>query len=351
MSAAVAPDTVTIDRLVKTFPGATRAAVQAVSLELPAGSVTALLGPSGCGKTTTLNIIAGLLAPEAGDVRFGGRSVLGLPPERRPVAMVFQKALLFPHLNVAENVGFGLRMRGVARRDRERRVADLLALVRLEGYGGRRVHELSGGQEQRVALARGLVTEPRVLLLDEPFSQLDAALRAEMRTLVRDVQAELSVTTLFVTHDQVEAVEIADTLALMIEGRIEQHDVPRAFFERPATVATAAFFDAGNLIPGVICGQRFCSALGTLAVPGCHREGPATLVVRKESLRLGEGPGDNTVHGTVTGAQYRGTHIAVTVDVAGVRLSVTAPPSVSVTVGARVSVHLPPHACTIIARS
>ena len=159
---------VRLAHLTKTFPGAPAAAVDNVTLQLPAGTVTALLGPSGCGKTTTLNLLAGLLDPDDGDVLFAGQSVRGVVPERRPVGMVSQKALLFPHLSVADNVGFGLRMRRVPRRTREDRVAQMLALVDLDGFADRRVHQLSGGQEQRVALARALVTDPRVLLLDEP---------------------------------------------------------------------------------------------------------------------------------------------------------------------------------------
>ncbi|MEO7979708.1 MAG: ABC transporter ATP-binding protein, partial [Sporichthyaceae bacterium] len=235
MSAAPEATGLTLVGLSKCFAGAVTAAVADLSLTLPTGTLTALLGPSGCGKSTTLNLVAGLLDPDAGDVRFDGRSALDVPPERRPVAMVAQKALLFPHLTVADNVGFGLRMRRVPRTERSRRVSEMLALVGLEGFGGRRVHQLSGGQEQRVALARALVTEPRVLLLDEPFSALDTELRAQMRLLVRDLQRRLAVTTLFVTHDLAEAVELADTVALMLGGRLEQHGPTRAFYERPAT--------------------------------------------------------------------------------------------------------------------
>jgi ABC-type Fe3+/spermidine/putrescine transport system ATPase subunit len=342
------PETVTLSGLTKRFTPTGRPAVDDVSIELPAGTLTALLGPSGCGKSTTLNLLAGLLPPDAGDVRFGERSVLGTPPEQRPVAMVFQRALLFPHLDVAGNVGFGLRMRRVPRRERRDRVEEMLELVQLPGYGDRRVHELSGGQEQRVALARALVTDPRVLLLDEPFSQLDANLRTSMRELLRQVQRRLSVTTLFVTHDQHEAVELADTVALMLDGRIEQHAPPRAFYERPATAAAAAFFGARNIVPGTVLDGRFDCALGSLVVAGDPPDGPGHLVVRPESLRLTEGAARNTVQGTVTSADYRGTYIAVTVMVAGTALHVTAPTSVSVPVGGPIGVHLPPHTCTVV---
>ncbi|HWG92741.1 MAG TPA: ABC transporter ATP-binding protein, partial [Mycobacteriales bacterium] len=209
---------VRLEALDKTYDGGVRV-VEGLDLDVAPGELVALLGPSGCGKTTTLKIVAGLLAPTSGDVLFDGVSVVGSPAERRPVAMVFQKPLLFPHMTVEQNVGFGLRVRGVRGAQARRRVGELLDLVRLPGYEKRRVGELSGGQEQRVSLARALVVEPRVLLLDEPLSQLDAALRVEMRELVRRVQQEVGVTTLFVTHDQEEAVVVADRVALMLDGR------------------------------------------------------------------------------------------------------------------------------------
>jgi ABC-type Fe3+/spermidine/putrescine transport system ATPase subunit len=224
----------------------------------------------------------------------------------------------------------------------------MLDLVQLGDFGGRRVHELSGGQEQRVALARALVTDPHVLLLDEPFSQLDATLRARMRNLLRDVQRQLGVTTLFVTHDQQEAVELADSVALMLDGRIEQHGPPRDFYERPSTAAAARFFGAANLVPGRSSDGRFECELGVLSVAEAAPDGPGFLVARPEVLRLTEGAARNTVQGSVTSAHYRGTYIAVTVTVGTVTLRVTAPPSVSVPVGAQVGVHLPPHACTVV---
>jgi len=218
---------VAIVQVTKRF-GATLA-VDDLSLRVPPGSLTALLGPSGCGKSTTLSLLAGLQHPDSGDVRVDGVSVLAVSAERRAVALVVQKPLLFPHLSVAQNVGFGLRMRGVDRRRRSRLVAEMLDRVQLPELADRRVGELSGGQEQRVALARALVLQPRVLLLDEPFSQLDAGLRVQMRALVRRLHGESDVTTLFVTHDQAEAVEVADTIALMQEGRLAGHGEPETF--------------------------------------------------------------------------------------------------------------------------
>lgn len=349
---------VALTGLTKIFPGASGPAVEDLTLPLPAGTLTALLGPSGCGKTTTLRLVAGLIDPDDGDITFDGRSVLGLPPERRPVALVSQKPLLFPHLSVADNVGFGLRMRHVPRRDRAARVAQMLSMVELDGFGERRVHQLSGGQEQRVALARALVTDPRVLLLDEPFSALDASLRAHMRQLLRDVQRQLAVTTLFVTHDQTEAVELAATVALVLAGRLEQHDEPRALYERPATAATARFFGATNIFPGTLDDTVFDCALGSVTVGHPAPAGAGQLVVRPEALRLTESGGPNTVAGTVARAEYRGTHtwVTVAVDLAlrpgtateGTCLHVVAPAGAQVPVGGRVGVHIPPQAATVV---
>ncbi len=242
-------------------------AVDGVDLEVAPGSLVALVGPSGCGKTTTLKMVAGLLDPDAGDVRFDDRSVVRLPVEKRPVAMVFQKPLLFPHMSVGQNVGFGLRVRRAGKTTITARVAEMLELVRLPGLAERKVGQLSGGQEQRVALARALVTDPEVLLLDEPLSQLDAALRVEMRDLVAGVQRELGVTTLFVTHDQDEAVVLADRVALLLDGRVVQHAEPRAFYERPASMAVARFFGVRNAVPGTVAGGRFTGAGLDVAVP------------------------------------------------------------------------------------
>jgi len=224
-----------------------------VSLDVEPGQLMALLGASGCGKTTVLRVIAGLLTPEGGEVAFGGSVVTRLPAERREAVMVFQKPLLFPHLSVEGNVAFGLRMRGIAAAEQGRRVAEALDQVQLPGFGPRRPAELSGGQEQRVALARALITRPRVLLLDEPFSALDEHLRGEMRTLLRRLQRDLALTTVFVTHDQQEAAQVADRIALMLDGTVAQAGAVRDFFERPASPGVARFFGWQTLD-----GQRWC---------------------------------------------------------------------------------------------
>jgi ABC-type Fe3+/spermidine/putrescine transport system ATPase subunit len=220
------------------------------SLAVERGELVALLGPSGSGKTTVLKLVAGLMTPESGDIRFDGRSMLGIPAEKRCAAMVFQKPLLFPYLNVRENVAFGLKMRKAPDLEIRTRVGKALELVQLGGFESRRPNELSGGQEQRVALARALVIEPKILLLDEPFSALDQNLRIEMARLVRRVQKLLKITTLFVTHNQEEAAALADRTGLLLDGRLEQAGSTREFYTAPKTLAVARFFGWQTLAGG-----------------------------------------------------------------------------------------------------
>lgn len=258
-----------------------------VTLDISDGELVALLGPSGCGKTTILKLVAGLLQPVSGDLRFNEESVLSVPAERRGAVMVFQKPLLFPHLTVTENVAFGLKMRRTAKAETQQRVNEALRLVQLEGFERRKPHELSGGQEQRVSLARALVTEPRVLLLDEPFSALDESLRGEMRELVRDLQRRLKITTLFVTHDQAEAAMMADRIALILNGGVEQFGAPRDFYLHPATPAAAQFF-GWRLIEGQARGHIFETTAGTFVMPQENGSAPNLIAFRPESVRLRE---------------------------------------------------------------
>jgi putative spermidine/putrescine transport system ATP-binding protein len=275
-----------LDRLTVNY-GATPA-LSDFTLAINDAELIALLGPSGCGKTTALKVVAGLIAPENGDVRFDGASVISLPAERRNAAMVFQKPLLFPHLTVAENVGFGLKMRRMKKDEIASRVAEALKMVKLAGYERRRPHELSGGQEQRVTLARALVTEPRVLLLDEPFSALDENLRGEMRILVRELQQRLGITTIFVTHDQREALAVADRIALLLDGRIEQFGEPRELLLNPCSARAARFF--GWIL---LEGERkdrtvklMGADLGELKVADAGEDGRCYVAFRPENLRL-----------------------------------------------------------------
>ena len=227
-------------------------AVRDLSLEVDAGEFVTLLGPSGCGKSTTLKIIAGLLPQDGGEIRFGARRVDMLPANRRNVGLVFQNYALFPHMTVAENIAFGLRMRRWPKARRDRRVDELLSLVRLDGMGARKPGQLSGGQQQRVAVARALAFEPDLVLLDEPLSNLDAKLREQVRLDLRNIQRQAGQTTIFVTHDQTEALVMSDRVVLMNHGVIEQVGEPQALYESPATEFAARFIGANNLLAGTL---------------------------------------------------------------------------------------------------
>jgi putative spermidine/putrescine transport system ATP-binding protein len=281
-------------------------AVDNVDLDVDAGSFVALLGPSGCGKTTLLRCIAGLVSVDAGAMRIDGHDMAGLPPWRRSLGMVFQSYALFPHMSVAANVGFGLRMQGIARGEAGERIARALQLVRMEGFDERRPAELSGGQQQRVALARALVTAPPVLLLDEPLSALDAKLRLAMRTELRELQRRLGITTLFVTHDQDEAMAVADRVAVMDQGRIVQIAEPEAVYRRPATPFVAEFIGRINRLDGLVDG---------------------VAMVRPEHVQLraqGEArDGEIGVEGRVVDVVFAGDRLEIHVDAGDRRLVCT----------------------------
>ena len=283
--------TVAIDHLDKRY-GATTV-VDDVSLQIGAGEFVALLGPSGCGKTTTLRMIAGFIEPTGGTIHIGGQDVTRLPPYRRNTGLVFQSYALFPHMSVAENVAFGLEMRRVPKPEITRRVRKALGRVQLDRHLDRMPRELSGGQQQRVALARALVIAPQVLLLDEPLSNLDAKLRQEMRAEIRQLQQSLGLTAVFVTHDQEEAMAVADRLVVMNAGRIEQVGSPAAVFERPASRFVADFMGVTNFLArqGDRGAGEFTLSTGErVAVQSRHvTAGPAVLALRPERLHLATG--------------------------------------------------------------
>ncbi len=321
-------------------------ALSGLGLAVEPGELVALLGPSGCGKTTALKIVAGLLRPTAGDVRVEGRSVVGTPPERREAAMVFQKPLLFPHMSVAANVGFGLRMRGTSRGDTGRRVSDALRRVRMDGFADRSPDELSGGQQQRVSLARALVTRPKLLLLDEPLSALDANLREEMRGLILTLQREGDHTTVFVTHDQEEAVVLADRIALVFDGRLQMYDEPEAFYDRPANRAVARFFGATNFLEGRVENGSVRTPLGTLKLKDAAPPGDVTLTIRPEAVQLEAG--ENSFVARVASASYLGTQVHYELETSSTTLRAALPPRVRLAVGDEVTARLPAESLWVV---
>ncbi|HEX5078372.1 MAG TPA: sulfate/molybdate ABC transporter ATP-binding protein [Geminicoccaceae bacterium] len=289
---------VEIRQLTKTF-GA-YSALEAVSLDVREGEFCALLGPSGSGKTTLLRIIAGLEFPDGGEVRFAGENVVARDARERQVGFVFQHYALFRHMSVFENVAFGLRVRPRRSRPPEReiraRVMELLRLVQLDGLAGRYPNQLSGGQRQRVALARALAIEPRVLLLDEPFGALDAKVRKDLRRWLRDLHQRLGLTSVFVTHDQEEALELADQVVVLRQGRIEQIGSPRQIYDRPATPFVYEFLGSANCLPCRVQAGSVDVAGGRFEAPQRHRlaDGPAWLFVRPHDLAVetaGRAPG------------------------------------------------------------
>ena len=277
-----------------------------------------LLGPSGCGKTTLLNLVAGFLAVDAGEIEIDGKRVNDIPTYKREIGMMFQNYALFPHMSIADNVSYGLRMRGVARPDLKRRVAEALSLVQLTGVEDRRPHQLSGGQQQRVALARALVVSPKVLLLDEPFSALDRNLRASMQMEIKEIQRQLGVTTIFVTHDQGEALSLSDRIAVMFEGRIRQVGSPEEIYRRPADRFVASFVGDVNVLSGRLArvDGRAIVTLGAarISVPGeplarVQAGDRVDLFVRPEQLRIARTAEPIAVEGTIAAHVYQGGYV------------------------------------------
>ena len=285
-------------------------AVDDLSLQVESGSFFALLGPSGCGKTTTLRMIGGFEQPTEGDIYLGEREVSGLPPYKRDVNTVFQSYALFPHLSVFENVGFGLRRRAVRGETLRGRVEEMLKLVGLGGMGRRKPRQLSGGQQQRVALARALVNKPQVLLLDEPLGALDLKLRKQMQLELKAIQHDVGITFIHVTHDQEEAMTMADQIAVMNQGKIEQLGTPTELYETPATAYVASFLGVSNLISGTVSGPDSVRLRSgpEVRVPRevlAGRTGPVAVGIRPEKIELGNGQ-PNALDGTVVEQAYVG---------------------------------------------
>jgi iron(III) transport system ATP-binding protein len=339
------------------------AAVDGLDLEARPGELLALLGPSGCGKTTTLRLVAGFLIPEAGEIRVGERRLSSpasvVPPERRRMAMIFQSYALWPHLTVAQNVGYGLRFkREVPRGDRPRRVQEMLKVVQLSGFEARYPSELSGGQQQRVAVARALIVEPEILLLDEPLSNLDANLREEMRFEIRRLHEAFGITTLYVTHDQAEAMAISDRIAVLDRGRVAQTGTPQELFEHPRTRFVAEFIGKTNLVEATaIAGDTVARGALRLRVSASDLTPGAAVVVsiRPHLIALadahaqtarGDG-GENVLRGTVARLAYLGdaVHCEVRIDATDVTLRVAAPAPLTLAPHAAVTLTVSAHAC------
>ena len=307
------PADVRLEGVVKRFDGVV--AVDGISVEIPRGSFFAMLGPSGCGKTTTLRMIGGFEEPDEGRILLGDQDVVGSPPYKRDVNTVFQSYALFPHMSIEANVGFGLERKRVPKAERRGRVQEMLHLVGLEGFAARKPKQLSGGQQQRVALARALVNHPRVLLLDEPLGALDLKLRKNMQLELKRIQDEIGITFVHVTHDQEEAMTMADTIAVMNAGRIEQLGPPQELYENPATAFVAGFLGVSNLLSGTVEGPDAIRLDGGGVVHAAPngRTGRVAAGVRPEKITLGPGGGENELTGTVAETAYIGVATQVVV--------------------------------------
>jgi ABC-type Fe3+/spermidine/putrescine transport system ATPase subunit len=287
-----------------------------ISLGVAAGEFVALLGPSGCGKTTLLRAISGFVPVSAGRISVAGREITHAPPDQRGMAMVFQSYALWPHMTTAQNLGYGLKLRRVAKPEIARRVAEILAMLKLDGFGGRNVTQLSGGQRQRVALGRALAVSPELLLLDEPLSNLDARIREEVRHEIKALQAKLGITTIHVTHDREEAMVMADRIAILDAGRIAQLGTPEEVYNRPQSPFVAAFMGAGNVIElqATPTGDGIEIQAGphndSVRVPGCPTAGPVVAYFRSETARLGpteeRAPDRLMLRGRIAQASYPG---------------------------------------------
>jgi spermidine/putrescine transport system ATP-binding protein len=353
---------VRLESLVKRFGDVL--AVDGIDLEMPPGEFFTMVGPSGCGKTSTLRLIAGFERPTSGRILLDGVDVGQTPPHRRNVNTVFQSYALFPHLNVADNVAFGLKYRRVTREERRRQVAEVLALVRLGEFEHRKPSQLSGGQQQRVALARALILRPRVLLLDEPLGALDARLRKDLQVELKALQSEVGVTFVFVTHDQEEALAMSDRIAVMNGGRVEQAGRPQEIYEEPATLFVADFLGVSNMItahaasaPGGGCtlavGER--SLLAAQGATGARGEVKAMIRPERVAVEPHGGDGPNRVPGMVEHAVFVGSFRELHVRIIGGDLVKTIAPNdgapLAYPQGTPVTLHLPAEALRVLAPS
>jgi iron(III) transport system ATP-binding protein len=355
MTTASKAASVTFDKVTKTYGEVI--ALRDVSFTVEPGNLVTLLGPSGCGKTTTLRLVAGLEMPTSGRILIGDADVTRLPATQRDISMVFQSYALFPHMTVLENVAYGLVVSGRKKAEAHAIAEEGLEQVGLGGYGGRLPSELSGGQQQRVAVARALVLEPQVLLFDEPLSNLDAKLRRRVREEIRELQRSLGLTTIYVTHDQEEALAVSDRIIVMREAKIAQEGGPRDLYETPADRFVADFIGDANLVEGEITAVN-----GTLAVVRVgdaelrlpHRDlalGPIELAIRPEAIHLSTDPAADAIAGTVTKAIYLGSRIEYLVgSPLGELFAVDGRVDAPIAAGSPVSIRLAEHGVTLIPR-
>ncbi|RSX54359.1 spermidine/putrescine ABC transporter ATP-binding protein [Bifidobacterium goeldii] len=323
-----------LDHVEFRYPGAQTSAIKDFNLSVRKGELLTLLGPSGCGKTTTLQIITGILKPTSGSVNVDGKNITDLPINRRNIGVVFQDYALFPHMNVGQNVSFGLEMQKVPKAERVRKVNDILHTVGLDGFEQRAVASLSGGQKQRVAIARALVARPKILLFDEPLSSLDASLRQELRTQMRRIQQDSGITSIFVTHDQQEAFAISDRVALLNKGVIEQIDVPDHIYSHPSTSFVARFIGGSNLVPVTVDGpiasdgtaDVVCDQLGrirgVLSESARTTTGEHVAVIHPHQLSISSDTASSAPQGTIVAREFHGETTMYTVQAGDLTLLV-----------------------------
>lgn len=325
--------------------------LQNIDLNIQDGAFVTLLGPSGCGKTTTLRILAGFIQPDEGKVIFDGQDITSLPPYKRQVNTIFQRYALFPHLNVFENIAFGLRVNKVPKCEIEERVNEMLKTVNLVGFGKRKVSSLSGGQQQRVAIARALVNNPKVLLLDEPLGALDLKLRKDMQNELKSIQQRLGITFVFVTHDQEEALSMSDVVVVMDSGRIQQIGSPLDIYNEPKNAFVADFIGESNILDGIMLEDELVEVYGTrfpCVDKGFARHEPVDVVIRPEDVDI-VSEEDGMLRGTVSAITFKGVHYEIIVDVQGFKWMIQS--TDSPVVGQRIGLSVRPDEIHIMQKS